>query len=46
MSDVPLLALSPHCLPWRFFSVNVGTTLLSRTLASTFPAIESKVFPR
>ena len=43
MTFVLLLALKPHWLSGRFYSAMVGTSLLSRTLASTLPAMESKV---
>ena len=35
--------LKPHWLSGRSSSVMVGTSLLSRTVASTLPAMESRV---
>ena len=46
MSVVPLLALKPHWLSGRFSSSMVGTSLLSRTRASTLQAMECRVIPK
>ena len=46
MSVVPPLALMPHWFSGGFLEHKVGTSLLSRTLASTLPAMESMVIPQ
>ena len=46
MSVVPLLAQKPQWFSERYFLVMVGMILLSWTLASTLPAMESRVIIR
>ena len=44
MSVLPLLALKPHWLSGRFSLAMAGTSLFIGILASTLPAMESRVF--